>query len=90
VYTVKTLMPMSLELLKQLADEAREVEEAIRPLIPDIGEKGFVSNEIWVSANGVADDLASAYLDALSEDALESARMMMVGTGTMRAGRKTA
>ena len=70
---------MNLEKLKQLAAEAREVEQAIRPLMPDIGEKGYVSNEVWVSANGVADDLERAYMDALGEDALEQAAMLVRG-----------
>jgi hypothetical protein len=68
---------VKLELLKQLAEEAREVEQAIRPLMPHMGvEPGYVSNEVWCSANGIADDLERAYMDALSEDGLAQAAML--------------
>lgn len=74
-------MTIELNLLKQLAEEAREVEAAIRPLMPDIGEPGFVSNEVWVSANGVAEDLERVYMEALGENGLEHAALFVQRNG---------
>ena len=62
---------MNADKLRQLAEAASRVAEAIQPHHPDaqenLGCEG-IDGETWVEANWLADELAQAELDALSTE----------------------
>jgi hypothetical protein len=64
---VRLTLDQLIERLDELAEEADRVAEDIRPI-------ELIPGDVWVSANGIADDLARLARDARSDLRAPTAR----------------